>query len=152
MVEDTLKALELGAVEDLIIWDNLETNRYVLRNSQSGEETVTYMAKEQEGNENLFHDEGGAGLEVIENEPLVEWMANNYNKFGCNLEFVTDQSGEGTQFVKGFGGILRWAVDFVELNNFEEAAVQDHKGDHDDEEEDSDGSDEYGFNDGDYGF
>ena len=49
MVEDTLKALELGAVEDLIIWDNLETNRYVLRNSQSGEETVTYMTKEQEG-------------------------------------------------------------------------------------------------------
>jgi hypothetical protein len=54
--------------------------------------------------------------------------------------------------VKGFGGILRWAVDFVKLSNFEEAAVQDHKGDHDDEEEDSDGSDEYGFDDGDYRF
>ena len=89
-MEDTLNALELGAVEDLIIWDNLETNRYVLRNYQLGEETVTYMTKEQEGNENLFHDEGGAELEVIEKEPLVEWMANNYKKFGCNLEFVTD--------------------------------------------------------------
>jgi len=89
-VEDTLNALELGAVEDLIIWDNLETNRYVLRKYQLGEETVMYMNKEQEGNENLFHDEGGAELEVIEKEPLVEWMANNYKKFGCNLEFVTD--------------------------------------------------------------
>jgi peptide chain release factor subunit 1 len=154
MVEDTLKALELGAVEDLIIWDNLETNRYVLRNAQSGEETIAYMTKEQEASENLFHDEGGAELEVIEKEPLVEWMANNYKKFGCNLEFVTDRSGEGTQFVKGFGGIggiLRWAVDFVELNNFEEAAAQDHKLD-DDNDEDSDGSDDYGFDDGDYGF
>jgi peptide chain release factor subunit 1 len=90
MVEDMRKALELGAVEDLIIWDNLETNRYVLRNYQSGEEMVMYMTKEQEGNENLFHDEGGAELEVIEKEPLVEWMASNYKKFGCNLEFVTD--------------------------------------------------------------
>jgi peptide chain release factor subunit 1 len=89
-VEDTLNALELGAVEDLIIWDNLETNRYVSRNYQLGEETVMYMTKEQEGNENLFHDEGGAELEVIEKEPLVEWMASNYKKFGCNLEFVTD--------------------------------------------------------------
>ena len=32
MVEDTLKALDLGAVEDLIVWDNLEINRFVLRN------------------------------------------------------------------------------------------------------------------------
>ena len=89
-MEDALNALELGAVEDLIIWDNLETNWYVLRNYQLGEETVMYMTKEQEGNENLFHDEGGAELEVIEKEPLVEWMASNYKKFGCNLEFVTD--------------------------------------------------------------
>ena len=34
MVEDTLKALELGAVEDLIIWDNLDVNRYVLEEYQ----------------------------------------------------------------------------------------------------------------------
>jgi peptide chain release factor subunit 1 len=34
------------------------------------------------------------------------------------LEFVTDRSQEGSQFCKGFGGIgglLRWKVDFVEL-------------------------------------
>lgn len=151
MVTDTLKALELGAVEDLIVWDNLDINRYVLRNSQTGEEKVVHSTKEQEANENFFRASDGVELEVIEKEPLVEWMANNYKQFGCNLEFVTDRSGEGTQFVKGFGGIggiLRWSVDFVELNNFEE-----HK-DHvvEEEDEDSDESDEYGFDDGDYGF
>jgi peptide chain release factor subunit 1 len=153
MVEDTLKALELGAVEDLIVWDNLETNRYVLRNTQTGVETVAHLTKEQEANENFFHSPDGVELEVVDKEPLVEWMANNYKQFGCNLEFVTDRSGEGTQFVKGFGGIggiLRWAVDFVELNNFEEAAAKDHVVE--EEEEDSDGSEEYGFDDGDYGF
>merc|ERR1719223_1776974 len=29
MVDDTLKGLEMGAVEDLIIWDNLEIQRYM---------------------------------------------------------------------------------------------------------------------------
>ena len=63
-------------------------------------------------------------LETIEKEPFVEWLTNNYKNFGCNLEFVTDRSSEGTQFVKGFGGIggiLRWKVDFTEMQNFEEA-------------------------------
>ena len=81
-------------------------------------------------------------------------MANNYKQFGCNLEFVTDRSGEGTQFVKGFGGIggiLRWKVDFVELTNFEDAAAAD-EADVDEEDSDGDSNDEYGFDDGDFGF
>ena len=154
MVEDTLKALELGAVEDLIIWENLDINRYVLRNQSTGEETVVYLNKEQEHNDDFFRDtQTGTELETIEKETMVEWMANNYKNYGCNLEFVTDRSGEGTQFVKGFGGIggiLRWKVDFVELNNFEEAAAQDEEEDDDDDGGDDDS--DYGFEDGDYGF
>ena len=154
MVDDTLRALELGAVEDLIIWDNLEINRFVLRNTSSGEERIVHLTKEQEQNENVFNDpDTGVELEVAEKEPMVEWMANNYKNFGCNLEFVTDRSSEGTQFVKGFGGIggiLRWKVDFAELQTFEEAAELDHGDDDDDDEEDED--DDYGFDDGDFGF
>mmetsp|Transcript_1000 Transcript_1000/g.1912 ORF Transcript_1000/g.1912 Transcript_1000/m.1912 type:complete len:458 (-) Transcript_1000:230-1603(-) len=155
MVEDTLKALELGAVEDLIIWDNLEINRYLLRNSSTSEETVVHLNKEQESNESFFRDAAtGAELETIEKETLVEWFANNYKQFGCNLEFVTDRSGEGTQFVKGFGGIggiLRWKVDFVELSNFEEAAGLDEE--EESEEEDAGKDDDgYDFDDGDFGF
>jgi peptide chain release factor subunit 1 len=152
MVEDTLKALDLGAVEDLIIWDNLEVNRYVLRNQSTSEETVIHLLPDQERNDEHFRDvETGTELETIEKEPLVEWMANNYKSFGCNLEFVTDRSGEGTQFVKGFGGIggiLRWKVDFVELSNFEEA----HNLDAVESDDDGDASEEYGFDDGDFAF
>lgn len=157
MIEDTLQALDLGAVEDLIIWDNLEINRFVLRNTTTGEERVVHLNKDQEMQESYFHDPvSGVELETVEKEPFVEWMANNYKSFGCNLEFVTDRSGEGTQFVKGFGGvggILRWKVDFTELQGFEEAAALDK--DADDEQNDDDGddkSDEYDFDDGDYGF
>eukprot|EP00978_Attheya_sp_CCMP212_P020867 scaffold60269_cov51-Attheya_sp.AAC.5 len=153
MVEDTLKALDLGAVEDLIIWENLEVNRYVVRNTATSEESILHLTAEQEANDTFFHDkETGVELEVVEKESMVEWMANNYKNFGCNLEFVTDRSGEGTQFVKGFGGIggiLRWKVDFVELSNFDEAHALD---DADSDEDGSDDNDDYGFDDGDFGF
>jgi peptide chain release factor subunit 1 len=158
MVDDTLKALELGAVEDLIVWDNLEIQRYVLRNQSTGEEKVLHLSKEQESDDRHFRDPvTNTELETIEKEPLVEWFANNYKQFGCNLEFVTDRSGEGTQFVKGFGGIgglLRWKVDFAEMNSFEDAANMDkHNQNTDDSDDDSDkGVEEYGFDDGDYGF
>lgn len=153
MIEDTLKALDLGAVEDLIIWENLDIDRIVLRNSSTREETIVHLSKEQQANENFFHDsETGVELETVEKESIVEWFANNYKNFGCNLEFVTDRSSEGTQFVKGFGGIggiLRWKVDFVELNNFEDAAQRDEESD---SEESGDDGDDYGFDDGDFAF
>ena len=156
MVEDTLKALDLGAVEDLIVWDNLEVNRFQLKNTSTGEEKIIHLNKEQESNDSFFRDETtGVELEIIEKEPLVEWMANNYKSFGCNLEFVTDRSSEGTQFVKGFGGIggiLRWKVDFNEMNQYDNAAHLDKDNGGDDESNESDESSEYGFDDGDYGF
>jgi len=157
MVDDTLKALELGAAEDLIIWENLEVTRFVLRNSSTSEETILHLTKEQEANESFFHDkETGLELEVVEKEEFVEWMAENYKQYGCNLEFVTDRSSEGTQFVKGFGGIgaiLRWKVDFIEMNHYEEAAALDNKDDDSDSDAGSDGDDDgYGFDDGDFGF
>lgn len=149
-VEDTFKALDLGAIEDLIIWENLDTERIVLRNNSTSEETVVHLSKAEQENDNHFHDkETGVELEIIEKESLVEWFANNYKQYGCNLEYVTDRSGEGTQFVKGFGGmggILRWKVDFVEMSAYEE---QDGEEDSDD---DSDDDDDYGFDDGDFGF
>jgi len=154
MVDDTLKALELGAVEDLIVWENLDINRFVLRNSTSGEKSVIHLGVDEEKNAKFFHDpETGSELEVIEKEQFVEWLANNYKNFGCKLEFVTDRSGEGTQFVKGFGGIggiLRWKVDFVELSAFEDIQDNDHVDNS--SNDDGDSSDGYGFEDDDFGF
>lgn len=34
-VDDTLKALEMGAVETLIVWENLDIGRFVLKNHQT---------------------------------------------------------------------------------------------------------------------
>lgn len=124
MVQDTLSALEMSSVETLIIWENLLINRLVVKNTITGEESVLHLNPEQEKNESHFHDAAtGVQLEVVERITLVEWMANNYKNFGANLEFVTDRSQEGSQFCRGFGGIgglLRWKVDFQEMEVFDE--------------------------------
>ncbi|KAF4578487.1 Polypeptide release factor (eRF1) in translation termination [Pleurotus pulmonarius] len=118
-IDDTLKALELGAVETLIVWENLDITRYVLRNA-AGEEIIVHASKEQEKDREKFLDKS-TGLEMeqsIEPQPLLEWFADKYKEFGANLEFVTNRSQEGAQFVKGFGGIgglLRYKVDFTTL-------------------------------------
>lgn len=66
------------------------------------------------------------GLEMeqaSEPESLLEWFADKYKEFGANLEFVTNRSQEGAQFVKGFGGIggiLRYKVDLQTLTSIDE--------------------------------
>lgn len=35
-IDDTLKGLELGAVETLVVWENLDVTRYILRNAAGG--------------------------------------------------------------------------------------------------------------------
>ena len=47
-VDDTLKALEMGAVEILICWENLNVQRYVLKNGSTGEEKILHLSPEQE--------------------------------------------------------------------------------------------------------
>lgn len=119
-IADTLSALEQGAVETLIVWDNLETVRFVLRNAATREESVRYLTKEdQEKGEHAHPLFGRAqtGAEVVERVPLLEWLADNYKKFGAAFEMVTDRSQEGSQFCRGFGGVgglLRYRVEFPE--------------------------------------
>jgi peptide chain release factor subunit 1 len=49
--------------------------------------------------------QSGAEMELMESQPLLEWLADNYKTFGAKLEIITDKSQEGSQFVRGFGGI-----------------------------------------------
>lgn len=56
-VEDTLRALELGAVETLICWENLDIQRYVLKNHANAiSNTVLHLTPEQEKDKSHFTD------------------------------------------------------------------------------------------------
>ncbi|TKR60264.1 hypothetical protein L596_027539 [Steinernema carpocapsae] len=121
-VNDTLQGLQMGAVETLICWENLDITRYVLK-SASGEEKVLHLRPQEEKNKDHFTDpETGNDMEVTESKPLLEWLANNYKSFGATLEIITDRSQEGAQYVRGFGGIgglLRYRVDFAAMEEDE---------------------------------
>ncbi|KAG9882617.1 peptide chain release factor eRF/aRF subunit 1, partial [Aureobasidium melanogenum] len=123
-VEDTLRALDAGAAETLIVFENLEVTRWTLKSS-SGGEIVLHTNKEQEADRSQFMDkETGQEMEIIEQISLLEWLAEKYRDFGANLEFVSDRSSEGNQFVKGFGGIgamLRYKLNFEQLAEVDES-------------------------------
>ena len=73
----------------------------------------------------FFQDaETGVELETQEKISLLEWFANEYKRFGCQLEFITNRSQEGSQFCRGFGGIggiLRYQVNLRDFDEAEEA-------------------------------
>jgi len=98
----------------------------VLKNSTTGEVTIKHLNKEQEADQSNFRDSTtNAELEVQEKMSLLEWFANEYKKFGCSLEFVTNKSQEGSQFCRGFGGIggmLRYQLD---IRSFDELSDDD---------------------------
>ena len=127
-------ALELGAVDILICWENLDIVRYVLKvpGAESSQPRILHLTSEQEKDKSHFTDkdvssripmrictshesgdklfsylyvQSGAEMELMESQPLIEWLADNYKTFGATLEIITDKSQEGSQFVRGFGGI-----------------------------------------------
>ncbi|CAH8508189.1 unnamed protein product [Schistosoma bovis] len=105
-VEDTLKSLEMGAVETLVVWENLSVNRYVLKVPNSEGNRVIHLRPDQETDRRHFIDPAtGSDLEILDTQLLLDWLALNYRSFGTTLEIVTDKSQEGAQFVRGFGGI-----------------------------------------------
>lgn len=72
--------------------------------------------------------------QVTEPQSLLEWFAEKYREFGANLEFVTNRSQEGAQFVKGFGGIgglLRYKVDFTNLTTVDDEDEDEFMSDED---------------------
>ncbi len=100
------------------------------------DEIIKHLSKEDEKNHEKLMDPS-TGLEMeqsAEPQPLLEWFADKYKDFGANLEFVTDRSQEGAQFVKGFGGIggiLRYKVDFTNLTTFDEGEDEFYSDDED---------------------
>ncbi|XP_058223726.1 phospholipase D alpha 1-like [Rhododendron vialii] len=71
-VEDMLKTLEMGAVETLIVWENLDINRRVLKNTTSGEIVIKHMNKEQDSIQSNFRDpETSVESEVQEKMSLL---------------------------------------------------------------------------------
>lgn len=120
-LKETFYALENGAVETLLIWEDLPHMRFTCSN---GEEQVILhlLPEEAEDSTNFVDPNTGQELTIEKSETLVEWFSEHYRDYGTQLLFITDHSQEGCQFVQGFGGIggfLRFQLDFTGLDYLE---------------------------------
>jgi peptide chain release factor subunit 1 len=123
---ETLKSLEAGAVETLIVYEDLPMTRWKLVDP-SGEDVIVYT-KDSTEQPSLDGANPGEKLTIVENMALTEWFTDNYTRYGATLEFVSDRSQEGSQFVKGFGGVgalLRFQLDVSTLD-YEEDDGEDY--------------------------
>lgn len=119
-VNDTMKVLETGAIETLLIYENMDLHRLTLKNKEDESTNVIFLSTDQLADPKHYRDATTrAELEVVESIQLSEWIAENYVNFGASLQFITDKSSEGFQFVKGFGGIggfLRYKIDVDKMD------------------------------------
>jgi hypothetical protein len=94
--------------------------RYELLNTGTGKTEIKHLTSEEAKREDASHfkdKETGAELEVQDKQPLLEWLANNYKKFGCTLEFVTNK------YVFVVLGFIACVCDVTCLDGFAAAAV-----------------------------
>lgn len=122
-VVETMRCLEEGAIQTLIVFEGLEFIRMTLRNKETGKLSFVYLKPDQLTDPKHYVDpDTKVQLESVEQELLTEWIAEHYQNYGSELEFVTNKSPEGFQFSQGFGGIggiLRYKLD-VDFINGEE--------------------------------
>lgn len=105
----TITALESGAVGKLIIWEDikLNTHRYI---DKDGNETFKINTNEKGDEiENLVY---------TTTESFIDWIVEHYKDYGTKLQFVSDATEEGHQYVVGFGGIgglLHYKLDIEDM-------------------------------------
>lgn len=102
-VADVVAALEMSAVDTIILFEDLDV--------RMDDSRLAALVTQEDG----VDDEGHALL-------LTEWMAQHHRQFGADVALVSDASEEGTKFVSfgGIGALLRWPVDFQQLAELNE--------------------------------
>lgn len=95
-VEDTIKSMTMGALDTMILWEDIAYTRYEFKNAATGETLVKFLSESQETNPKHKQDpESGVEYEVVASMGLADWLLLHYGDFGLKIELITDQSSEG---------------------------------------------------------
>jgi len=106
-VEDTIRALEEGAAETLILWEGMTIERWTVVHDN----IIDVRYDNPKGKRVILKEDE----HVSEKQPLLDWFVENHKQHGADIKFVSDYTSEGSQFSKGFGGVgafLRYKMDF----------------------------------------
>ena len=106
-VNETLKALRMGAVATLLINENIEYER-VRYTCSCGGEKEEILRK----GETIICEACNQQAKVTERKSLSEAVEEECEQYGCKLEFISEDTREGQQFKElgGIGGILRYQI------------------------------------------
>jgi len=115
--EQVRKALEMGAVDTLLLSENLRRYRVKLKcNSCGYTETKTLSEEAVKNFEPIkcpkCNQQGF--MEIVEKKDLIDDLSDLAEKTGCNVEIISLGCEEGDSLYSAFSGIagiLRYAVD-----------------------------------------
>ena len=77
-----MTALDMGACELLIVYENLEISRYVIRNLHTDKQVVHFLTPIQEKDENTSRSETNVELEVVDKTLITEWLVKTTSRSG----------------------------------------------------------------------
>ena len=126
-LNETIAALEQGAVTTLIVHHELDAVRLHVRHAHSTllpsatavlpvRLAATALAGSEVLEAALPHELRGAPL-TIDRTPLIEWLAEHHREHGASLRLVGSATAEGVRFKDGLGGLgalLHYAVQYLE--------------------------------------
>jgi peptide chain release factor subunit 1 len=100
--------LLIGAVETLLISEDLRSERFRIKCVSCGEETevTKKMRPEDEGLQVSNCTKCGSPLEVIERADVVDELSALSDQMGSIVTFISTDFEEGAQLMNAFGGIV----------------------------------------------
>jgi peptide chain release factor subunit 1 len=64
-IVDTMRALEMGAVETLLLYDNIEHYRITLKNKETEKTSIVYLVSDQMNDPKYYKDESGKKTKLL---------------------------------------------------------------------------------------
>jgi len=81
-LEDTMRALEAGSLETIMVYEGADFTRLSLKNKDTDALTTVYCKSDDTKNPK-YYKEGIHDRELVESAPLNEWITEHYTEFGC---------------------------------------------------------------------
>eukprot|EP01083_Nonionella_stella_P301912 1038446_1 len=105
-VENTMRALEIGAIKTLIVWEELSLVRAVFQKETNDQHKILFVSPEiWKQREQRMGAHAWQTRSIVDKADLLKWLVDHYMDYHVQLELVTDKSKEGKLFAKGLGGI-----------------------------------------------
>ena len=101
------KALEMSAVEHLLLGENVKKDRVIFRHRQTGEERALTLDRHKvEIQTDIIAKEWGGNNVQVERRDIIEEMSDMAEASGAKVHIVSPQSEEGGILQNAFGGFV----------------------------------------------